>query len=105
MLYHSHNGYTVSCLHFLVLCKSSDQDFITLQYVLFYISAINTYFEFQSFKFVTCNFRSLTHFADSSTNPQSTHTLPFSQEETNDIVLVEKYWHPGHALFIVYFGH
>lgn len=29
-------------------------------------------------------------------------TLPLSQEETN-IVLVEKYWHPGQALFIVYF--
>lgn len=31
-----------------------------------------------------------------------THTLPLSQEETN-IVLVEKYRHPGRALFIVYF--
>lgn len=31
-----------------------------------------------------------------------TSTLPLSQEETN-IVLVEKYWHPGHALFIVCF--
>lgn len=30
------------------------------------------------------------------------NTLPLSQEETN-IVLVEKYWHPGQALFIVYF--
>lgn len=99
------------CMHLLVLCLN--QDFTCLLY-LFYTLSTNTHFKFDYdviqiwWKFLchtVCYFSSLTHFADSSTNPQSTHTLTFSQEETNDIVLVEKYWHPGHALFIVYFGH
>lgn len=41
-------------------------------------------------------------FLSSPFGPILTHTLPLSQEETN-IVLVEKYRHPGYALFIVYF--
>lgn len=41
--------------------------------------------------------------ANSSTIRHMLYTLPLSQEETNDIVLVENYWHAGQALFIVYF--
>lgn len=56
---------------------------------------------------IWCWYKSLTYhvtpFHPSLTPPhQPAHTLPLSQEETN-IVLVEKYWHPGHALFIIYF--
>lgn len=50
------------------------------------------------------NLNSLPYFTHILLAPTRLMASLFPQEETSDIVLVEKYWHPGHALFIVYFG-
>lgn len=85
--------------------KATDQGFNSLVLLLFSITAVrhNIHFEFGRVLIQTSLKSLISPHRHSSTKSHLTHTLPLSQEETNDIVLVEKYWHPGHALFIVYF--